>query len=528
MRPAGWCALLLLLRADGNSTTASLGGRADVRCDLCNRTRAVTAGELAIEDALRGARLTFIAAEYDGNAMFYTVDAATGIASGMHVELMELVAARAGFAYTIERITPAEFGGLTWGEYLRSSASLYDANLDWWWQTAARSALGLRSPLGFLDMSLVASAYDRTADGLTWAQFWSFAAPFDAALWALIAASTALTSVIYLALEQKHNQVDVRPGADLSERVGNILYLGYAQFTGGGGFAPETGWGKGLLLSYSFVVLLLVAAYTANLATFLLRAATSELGSLRAAVERGVRVCVFAGTAAEEWLAGAYPDADVAPGADGAWAGLARGACGVALGGRLNFELALRSAAANADCALAQVGANSERIFTAGWMVGVDYSFRCSSLIVDVLGYWLLVLENDGVLGEKLAQMKALVASQTCEADDYTTDAIDVREMGGVFILHGAICCACCAGYCAHQWHLRRSRVGALDEGEELDDRPATKTDVAHMSEKFAHLNERFDEHLEEVLRALAAGVPLSEAPKNGDVRAASAAPSRL
>ena len=65
---------------------------------------------------------------------------------------------------------------------------------------------------------------------------WSFAAPFDPWLWVLILAATAVTSGLYLVIEAKRNQVDIRPGAKVPEKVGNILYLGYAQFTGGGGF----------------------------------------------------------------------------------------------------------------------------------------------------------------------------------------------------------------------------------------------------------------------------------------------------
>ena len=114
---------------------------------------------------------------------------------------------------------------------------------------------------------------------------WSFAAPFDPLLWVLILAATAVTSGLYLVIEAKRNQVDIRPGAKVPEKVGNILYLGYAQFTGGGGFAPETGCGKGLLLSYSFLIMLLTSAYTANLATFLISQAVSGLDSLQDAVD---------------------------------------------------------------------------------------------------------------------------------------------------------------------------------------------------------------------------------------------------
>ena len=153
--------LLLVLRASLvlRAGAQHLDDRTDVRQNLCNRTHAVMAGA-EMKAALTGAHLTFVAADYGGNAHWYTVDATTGVASGFHVELMGIVAEKAGFTFDIERITSAEFSDrYTWSEYLRLSVGKYDANLDWWLQTSDRNADGVRSPYAFLDMSIVASEY---------------------------------------------------------------------------------------------------------------------------------------------------------------------------------------------------------------------------------------------------------------------------------------------------------------------------------------------------------------------------------
>lgn len=62
---------------------------------------------------------------------------------------------------------------------------------------------------------------------------------------------------------------NIPQAAALHARVLNAVFISFVQFTGGGGFAPVTGLGKLLLVSYSFVVMLFVASYTANLAAFL-------------------------------------------------------------------------------------------------------------------------------------------------------------------------------------------------------------------------------------------------------------------
>ena len=83
-----------------------------------------------MKDALTGAHLTFVAADYGGNAHWYTVDATTGVASGFHVELMGIVAEKAGFTFDIERITSAEFSGHTWSDYLRLSVKYLVFDLE--------------------------------------------------------------------------------------------------------------------------------------------------------------------------------------------------------------------------------------------------------------------------------------------------------------------------------------------------------------------------------------------------------------
>lgn len=492
-----------------------LSNHSDVRADLCNATKGVTEGTLEIQDALVGRKLTFIAEDYDGNSHWYTRDETTGVDSGFHVELMDLLAARAGFTYEIVRITSAEFEGRTWSEYLDHSVRKYDANLDWWLQTSSRSRNGIRSPYAFLDMSIVASEFKQETT-FDYEKFWSFAAPFDPLLWGVIVATTGLTAVIYLLIEQKRNQSEIRPGAALSEKLGNVLYLAVAQFTGGGGYAPETGFGKGLLISYSFIILLLGAAYTANLATFLITNSVSGLDSLQDAVDQGERICVYGESAPDEWIRAAHPSAHVVPISGDAWAGLAAGECAVAVGGRLNFEFALQDAAKNPECALAQVGKNSERIFSAGWMCGVDYYEKCTSLIIDVFAFWLLELENEGAITEQLEEMKGDTATKACSDGLGETDALVVADMGGIFILHGIVCVAILAAYGSqllsqYYWERRgwgtevanlsrrQSASAVLEASEEADDRPATKTDVAHI---YAHIDDRIAELAQKISSA--------------------------
>ena len=62
-----------------------------------------------------------------------------------------------------------------------------------------------------------------------------------------------------LQVEGTANETDINPDANIASRIANTVYIALAQLTGGGGFAPVTAHGKCLLVTYSFLILLLVA-----------------------------------------------------------------------------------------------------------------------------------------------------------------------------------------------------------------------------------------------------------------------------
>ena len=94
------------------------------------------------------------------------------------------------------------------------------------------------------------------------------------------------------------SQVSIEEGGEVEmsiDREGALksMWLSGLQFTGGGGYAPVTAWGRLLLLSWSFVIMVVVAAYTANLATFLIvqQKATATLSSFEDAQEQRATIC---------------------------------------------------------------------------------------------------------------------------------------------------------------------------------------------------------------------------------------------
>ena len=268
-------------------------------------------------------------------------------------------------------------------------------------------------------------------------------------MWFTIVAVTVLTSALYFWLEAAENENDVPPEASLAVKLSGVLYLGAAQIAGGEGFAPQTGWGKMLILSYSFFVLLSVSAYTASLATSLIVSAGVSIAykDFDDAVGKGARACVMANTAMSEFIEAAYPTADLVPVTADPYGALALGECDLAVSTKQpEYDFAVVGGpGTNPGCALMPVGGARSVIKTygGGWMTAVDYSDKCTSLIADALGYWLINVDLDGTVARLYSEMEARKTLKPCGADvddggDEATQ-LSVDQMSGVFLLHGFV-----------------------------------------------------------------------------------------
>ena len=115
----------------------------DRRADMCEESLRLTNGEILLKDVLRGKHLTFVTAIHD--AAWFDENK-NGEQSGFHSEVMKMLAQEAGFTYTIVAVPTKSFAGMSWNEYLDVSTDIFDICLDYWTQTPARVAKGLRSP----------------------------------------------------------------------------------------------------------------------------------------------------------------------------------------------------------------------------------------------------------------------------------------------------------------------------------------------------------------------------------------------
>lgn len=323
---------------------------------LCARGMGVINGSIELKDVLKGLHLTTVTILSEGaEYWFYEPRSNTGagadprLQTGFHAELMHALARRGGFSFEIVSVPNSSFAPeLTYTEMASVATTKYDLSLDWWLQTPERLKIGLRWPFAFMDLSVIAAKRATLKQPSFWSNFLSFGLPFDGSLWLTIIGVVVVTALVLAFVE--HDAVVAAGGSDtlseLSKSIKNLsksfqdvnsgdraptsrraalheasyarraalhkmshallntiasgVYDGFLQFTGAGGFNPITVGGKLLVSAYSFTILVVVAAYTANLASLLVvQAQLTTCASVKDCLANGERFCVQSGTASE-------------------------------------------------------------------------------------------------------------------------------------------------------------------------------------------------------------------------------------
>lgn len=452
--------LIVLWSAEGYyDQTIDVTSLADVRADLCDVSAQLTAGNISIRESLKGKRLTFVHALYYPYDWYYEDE--DGTPHGFHSDLADALSRAAGFEYTVVAHESALFQAqnITWDEYLYLAVDAFDASLEWWLQTPDRMST-TRIPFPFLDLSIVSSKYvNASTDPFTAVTFLHPFDPFTYRLWGTVFGTAVATALVYTMLERNADE-DSQP----CYRFGGNVFNGFAQFTGAGGFRPSRAPGKLLLCTYSVVVVVTLAGYTANLTAFF--TADEEppaCESLYDCIHNSIwsdSICVEQGSKIHMWAANGcspctsenqcpYPvpclgleaAGRLVPILNDPFWGLRNGLCTNVLETRVMYDFATIDASINPDCNLRRVGTDVLRKVGGGWISKVDHDFKCTSVLIDALNYWMTELYIDGTITRILDNMKSSKTTQDCSAVNkpLTVSPLDIDYVSGVFVLHGCV-----------------------------------------------------------------------------------------
>ena len=454
----------------------------DFRSNVCERQHQYHEGQIVnLEDGLEGIELqTFMVV-----GPYFRLDQDSKVSEdypGLYAVLLDELAKRGKFSWRNSFATSlieAPIEGKTWTELLMWSVNTYDISAEWWVRTAQRISLGVDYPEGWYDASyvLVGMKQDEEASqgGEEVFNPWSWLSPFDYGVWALIMLTIIFSGLIYNFLEY------IDPYSDkqrLKNKPLETIYLSAMGFAGHMEFEARTQPARIFTFSLAMWSLLMAAAYTANLASFLVvknSVPQIQIDSIEDVIRQQLPICVYKSSASHNELIREYPEAVVVEKAleEDTFKGIINGQCTVALASLASWQNWERNPDVNEGCQLEWIGRKYKNR-PAGFATLTDSRTKCTSFISDVINVHMLRMKEEGFIQKAWEQyLSRSTASSDCKSSSGTTTSdhengggrqrrhlkaaaarnaagaqaasgsqlenqrLNVKNMGGIFLMHG-------------------------------------------------------------------------------------------
>eukprot|EP00588_Corethron_pennatum_P029704 CAMPEP_0194313844 /NCGR_PEP_ID=MMETSP0171-20130528/10691_1 /TAXON_ID=218684 /ORGANISM="Corethron pennatum, Strain L29A3" /LENGTH=567 /DNA_ID=CAMNT_0039068977 /DNA_START=114 /DNA_END=1817 /DNA_ORIENTATION=- len=411
------------------------------RQNVCGIQERYNRGEITnLENALKGTELRTV----NAISQYFRLDETGALDEeypGLTAVLLDELARLGEFAWRdTYAVTPAPIKGKTWTHLLQWTSETYDVSVDWWANSLHRMSLGVNFPTGWYDASIIMVGKKNKSSSDAF-QMWAWLAPFDLWTWCLILVTIVLSGFTYCLLEI----IDTDSDRDhLHDSPLESIFLAAIAFTTHFEFKPRTHPARLFTFSVSFWAMLVAAAYTANLASFLVVKQTPQLqlNSVEDAVRNRVLICVFENTDADEALKRAYPNAKVIRKVTEAeiFESVLQGDCAVAITTVSSWEFWERDANTNRECNLEWIGRKFRNV-EAGFATRADSGTFCTSLIKDVLNILFLKMKDEGFIEQAWKNHLARIATIDCQdrnlrKEDEINATMNLKNMGGIFALH--------------------------------------------------------------------------------------------
>ena len=314
------CQHLFQEAASEESTTLDIGNQ-DIYLDLfntstihrqifCDEQKRQQRGELEINLALEGRHVN-VALGPDSTFVHRNADGSLNKEyPGLMPILMDEVARRGKFTWRNSYFihgsnVPSD---KSWTDMLVWIVDYYDVAVWWWFALYSREALGVSFPKGWYDGSIIIIAKQETENYFDTFSPFSWSKPFTPGVWLFLLATMIVTGIVSMRLDPH-----VREKAETTKHLllSNI-YSALIVFTGHLDLDPNTHSGQLVSFSLSFFAMLMLSAYTANLASFLVieKASLSfQVNTVNDIVRMQKTMCIYAQSATQEAVASSYPDA---------------------------------------------------------------------------------------------------------------------------------------------------------------------------------------------------------------------------
>eukprot|EP00428_Durinskia_dybowskii_P035755 CAMPEP_0170264220 /NCGR_PEP_ID=MMETSP0116_2-20130129/32003_1 /TAXON_ID=400756 /ORGANISM="Durinskia baltica, Strain CSIRO CS-38" /LENGTH=492 /DNA_ID=CAMNT_0010515309 /DNA_START=101 /DNA_END=1579 /DNA_ORIENTATION=- len=405
---------------------------------------------------------------------FASYDPSTRLLTGFLVDVMDELARRGDFTWrdsfaVINRTSEQlPFPILQW------SAENYDILVDWRTLSPDIDAIGVTPLMPFMDTSYnLLVKPELVAPGLL-EQVFSYFRPFAFDTWLAFLVAWLTTAWAYWKFETGHDDFQTESSQNLP--FIHSAYLSALMITGAGGVAPATYAGKFMTLMFSALVVLIVAAYTANLASLLVVTAriTLPIQSLDQASASNVEVCT------------SYPESfGLFEDYTGSWRvmdelvdiykSVVSGSCKVAMVRSFMWSVAKHSEVTNPGCSLYMLPEASKPA-RSGFVVRIDkpgYT-TCIDRAAQVFNLILLEMDLDGFFQRLRRRHTHAAHPIKCPPGFPTAPATDsssltLESAGGMFITY-AVCMLIALGLFRMERRCGQRDSSITDESDSASD----------------------------------------------------------
>jgi len=442
MSPKWWINLLLLFFNRGTvaqetpTFTSDLYSNVTYRQDVCELHKAYYSGEVEFRDALKGIDISFLVG---AGSLFKIKDGAIDPEyPGLMGVLMDELALRAGFSWRNSfgiYYSPGE--GKSYTDLLIWSSEAYDVTADWWIHTIERLTLGVGFPEGFYDASFILVGLQAEDSDSSNRNLFNWLEPFEASVWWCILGTVIMSALIYMVLESLES-----PGK-YNWRINWNIFLSVLSFTQHFQYHPHAYAARVFSASMAFWSLIIVATYTANLASFFVvqNTPSTKINSIDDAIKASMNICLWEGTGSADYATSAYPQGIFVMMESEAETilGVKRGDCDFALTSVRSWEQLEFDKSVNADCNLEWVG-RVVKFVDAGFALQNDAGVKCTSLVQGVLNVHLAEMRADGFTEtaweEHFQKNRDLDCNSAATVSGNESSQLSLNEMAGTFFFH--------------------------------------------------------------------------------------------
>ena len=278
-------------------------------------------------------------------------------------------------------------------------------------------------------------------------KFFAFADPFTWEVWVLLFGTVIASGFMYHLIDL----IDcVRLNREKDRGIQGKLFNTAFALVGHIDHNPKSFAATLTVLSTAILYTVVIAAYTANLASFLVVKNTPgiKVTILQDAVNNNMKLCIWKGTSMDDIVSAKYPSYShfVRKSTQREiFESVQEGTCDIALGGVDAWRKFERDDQINGDCSLEWVGRNVETIAASYPFKG--YIGFCSYLLRNVIDLHLSEMKLDGKFDEIWNDHLNEIGSGNCDihADAIKSDGktrLNINNVGGITFLHGCICLA--------------------------------------------------------------------------------------